>query len=213
MANENLMRRTPQQVRGQRRVSQILDAAAEVFAETGYETATTNAIAIRANTSIGSLYQFFPNKQAILNALATRYRGQLDSLLEDVFVDDTAPLQAVLITLIDRIAEFYTANPAFRAMFYSAQSSTALTDVADEICRQITQRVNRRFASVAATLAPELCEFYATVIVVMMRAMIPFGAAGDDAQEARFIAELKRMVFAYLMSIEPFRGQRFSFDQ
>lgn len=72
----NPMRRKPQQARGQRRVNTILDAASQVFSELGYEAATTNIIAIRANTSIGSLYQFFPNKEAILSAIATRYTAQ-----------------------------------------------------------------------------------------------------------------------------------------
>jgi AcrR family transcriptional regulator len=64
-----LMRKFPQQMRGQQRVERILEAAAEVFGETGFENATTNLIAERANTSIGSLYQFFPNKQSIIDTL------------------------------------------------------------------------------------------------------------------------------------------------
>jgi len=55
-AAERLMRRVPQQDRGQRRVEKILDAAAEVIAEVGVQAATTNAIAARAETSVGSLY-------------------------------------------------------------------------------------------------------------------------------------------------------------
>src|SRR5664279_5431362 len=123
MASEQRMRRAPQQARGQRRVSTILDAAAEVFAETGYEETTTNAIAIRANTSIGSLYQFFPNKLAILSSLASRYRTKLDVVLGDASDDPRVSLQLQLTRLIDRVAEYYAANPAFQPMFYASQSS------------------------------------------------------------------------------------------
>jgi len=63
-------RRLPQQARSRQRFNQILDAAARTFDEVGYEAATTEMIAVRANTSIGSLYRFFSDKSAILYALA-----------------------------------------------------------------------------------------------------------------------------------------------
>jgi DNA-binding transcriptional regulator YbjK len=59
----------PQQSRSSNRVDRLLEAAAEVIAEIGYESATTNAIAERAGVSIGSLYRYFPDKQAILRTL------------------------------------------------------------------------------------------------------------------------------------------------
>src|ERR1700737_822831 len=60
------------QQRGQRRVNQLLDAADAVFAEIGYERATTNAISKYAGVSPGTFYQFFPNKQVVEESLATR---------------------------------------------------------------------------------------------------------------------------------------------
>src|SRR5271163_3338078 len=78
-------RKTPVQARSRERVERILDAAAVVFADAGYEAATTEAIAERAGTSIGSLYQFFPNKRALFDGVARRHleRGSelFDALL------------------------------------------------------------------------------------------------------------------------------------
>jgi len=62
-------RRIPQQKRGQRRVDSFLQAAAAVIAEMGYERATMSVIAQRSHSSVGSLYQFFPNKLALAEAL------------------------------------------------------------------------------------------------------------------------------------------------
>jgi AcrR family transcriptional regulator len=67
------MRRQPKQKRSQERIERILDVAAEVFDEVGFEAATTHAIASRADTAIGSLYQFFPDKLAIFHALELRH--------------------------------------------------------------------------------------------------------------------------------------------
>ncbi|MET7800720.1 TetR/AcrR family transcriptional regulator [Streptomyces decoyicus] len=59
-------RKQPKQVRGELTRERILVAAAQVFAEYGYAAETTNRIAERAHVSIGSLYQYYPNKDAIL---------------------------------------------------------------------------------------------------------------------------------------------------
>jgi AcrR family transcriptional regulator len=62
-------RRVPQQDRGERRVAEVLEAAARVIGERGYDAATMTEIAERAGASIGALYQYFPNKEAIARAL------------------------------------------------------------------------------------------------------------------------------------------------
>lgn len=66
-------RKFPRQERSRRTVEQILDAAARIFHEQGYANASTNDIADEANVSIGSLYQYFPNKDALLLALGKRH--------------------------------------------------------------------------------------------------------------------------------------------
>ncbi|GAA3722389.1 TetR/AcrR family transcriptional regulator [Streptomyces tremellae] len=66
-------RKQPKQVRGERTRQRILTAAAQVFAEYGFAAGTTNRIAERACVSIGSLYQYYPNKDAILVELVVRH--------------------------------------------------------------------------------------------------------------------------------------------
>lgn len=66
-------RRRPVQDRSRETVGYVLEAAAQLFGELGYEQATTNHVARKAGVSIGSVYQYFPNKQALLLALAERH--------------------------------------------------------------------------------------------------------------------------------------------
>ena len=61
----NSVRVAPQQERSSRRLASFLDAAAELFAEVGYEATTMTAIAERSGSSIGALYNYFPDKQAV----------------------------------------------------------------------------------------------------------------------------------------------------
>ena len=74
-------RKKPRQSRSQATVDVILDAAARIFVETGFAAATTNAIAERAGVSVGSLYQYFPNKLALLAALKERHVLQLKTAM------------------------------------------------------------------------------------------------------------------------------------
>ena len=66
-------RKSPSQERSRRTVERILDTAARIFHEQGYAGATTNDVADEAGVSVGSLYQYFPNKDALLVALTRRH--------------------------------------------------------------------------------------------------------------------------------------------
>jgi AcrR family transcriptional regulator len=72
-------RRIPQQERGARRVAQLLEAAAAELAQVGYDAATMTAIAERAGASIGAVYQYFPNKEAIVLALRAAYGNEMEA--------------------------------------------------------------------------------------------------------------------------------------
>src|SRR5690348_13349276 len=110
------MRRAPLQARGRRRVDLLLDAAAEVVAEVGVEAATTNAIAARAKTSVGSLYQFFDDKHALIWALSQRMieRGMLANRAS-WSPDD--PAKWSISEIVERSVRSWTAfieeNPAY----------------------------------------------------------------------------------------------------
>lgn len=70
MQEEPGMRKAPQQARSQQRVDAILEAAAEMIGEMGYEGITTSKLAKRAGISVGSFYQYFADKDAVLRELA-----------------------------------------------------------------------------------------------------------------------------------------------
>src|ERR1700761_2898172 len=74
--------REPKRARGKQRVAELLQAAAEVFAEKGYEAATMTEIAARAGAPIGSLYQFFPVKDALADSLVQNYVALLAADLQ-----------------------------------------------------------------------------------------------------------------------------------
>lgn len=110
-------RRSPKQARSRERVDAILDAAEAVFLERGFATATTNQIAARAGTSIGSLYRFFPNKEALLVALAERFAQRMLAIGAEVTnAGDERTLEDKVSDGIDRFNAFLVENPGFRIL-------------------------------------------------------------------------------------------------
>lgn len=78
-------RKQPRQARSRDTVHAILRAAAQVFAAQGYAATTTNHIAVRAGVSIGSLYEYFPSKDALLVALMEAHIVEGETILTEVW--------------------------------------------------------------------------------------------------------------------------------
>lgn len=109
------LRRAPQQARGSARVHAILDAAERVVADAGPDGASMNAVAKGAGTAPGSLYHFFPDKDALLDAVAERQAERFSALHVEAIPPDAAtwPLRRALEHALAQFAAFYEANPTF----------------------------------------------------------------------------------------------------
>jgi AcrR family transcriptional regulator len=96
-------RKSPSQERSRQTVERILDAAARIFHEQGYAGATTNDIADEAGVSVGSLYQYFPNKDALLVALTQRHIEATTSELTNLLIalPSNSELDEILRTVVD----------------------------------------------------------------------------------------------------------------
>lgn len=81
-------RKSPRQARSQAMVEAILEATARVLAERGYAGTNTNVVAERAGVSVGSVYQYFPNKDALVTALHERHGAQMYAAIAAVLGDE-----------------------------------------------------------------------------------------------------------------------------
>jgi AcrR family transcriptional regulator len=84
MSTEAPIAKAPKRARGVQRVAELLDAGAVLFADKGYDATTMTEIAERAGASIGSLYQFFPSKEVLAEALFSRYVERVMSMMEEL---------------------------------------------------------------------------------------------------------------------------------
>jgi AcrR family transcriptional regulator len=112
-------------VRGERRVASLLDAAGHVFGELGYHAANTNAITAEGKVSPATLYQFFPNKEAIADALVARYAMDLAEEVRAADIQKLAsgPLEDVIRQVTGVVIEFHRKHSAFRTLHAAAPLS------------------------------------------------------------------------------------------
>jgi AcrR family transcriptional regulator len=196
-------RRSPVQERSQRRVRSILDAAAELLADVGYEHITTSAIAGRAGISVGSLYQFFANKEAVMQGLAELYLEELRARINALFPPDAvyAPLEVLVGRLVDMLVGSAMRRRGFYQVLESGLVSTELQILSETIGEELT----RRIAAILAYKAPNLTETQrwsaAFTTMHIVRGVL---AALDSAQaeaHAGLIVEFKRAGVSYLQDV------------
>lgn len=200
MPRKPTLRRQPVQQRGQQRIERLLNAADALFAEVGYEQATTNAIAARAGTSIGSLYQFFDDKQAILEALAQRYRDQLHAVHDAVLTPENAhlPLPEIYDRVLRALADFHARNRGFRPLFYGSATTGELSAAGEALREECIGRVEQMMALRLPKLAPERRRLLATINVEVIRALLPLSESGDELFRQTMIDEIKKMLLGYM---------------
>jgi AcrR family transcriptional regulator len=107
-------RKQPLQDRSRATVEAILRAAAELFAARGYARTNTNVVARRAGVSVGSLYQYFPNKDAILAGLLDRHLDLVDAVIQRGMtgLDNPAmPLRTAIRRMLGELRAMHDADP------------------------------------------------------------------------------------------------------
>jgi AcrR family transcriptional regulator len=198
----NKMRRQPQQARSQERVKKILDVAEQLFLEMGYEATTTRAIAARAEVSVGSLYQFFPDKEAILKALAIRYLQTQYQRFLDLHTAQslTQPLASYVDQMIDAFDQFYTDYPGSRAIFEQLLDTITWSAIEkiDEVEYQVVDELARFFHARQPSLSLTKCERVALVITKTITELLWLSLSRDREFRQELVAETKLLALSYL---------------
>lgn len=144
-------RKSPRQQRSRETVSWILTAATQLFTTHGYHETTTNKIADRAGVSIGSLYQYFPNKDALLVELADRHMQEAAEQATAAIARASAErgtLADLLRTLVTTVAELHSESALHQLLMEHALRSP-----------ELLPRLRRLEHRIAEALAGELRRF------------------------------------------------------
>jgi AcrR family transcriptional regulator/transposase-like protein len=196
-------RRQPQQQRGKQRVEKILIAAAEVFAEAGFAAATIQQIADRANTAVGSIYQFFPDKLAIFHALVKEHLRQTDILEAEFFKGamDSPLVQRISEYLDPYTSYFEQAIPRCIALQGYLQPieglSELMVDLPDRVQILIETHANL-YRQRNPNLSVAKSKLLSEVAQHMCTSLFLRAIQSDEEHRQELYAEIKNVLYAYL---------------
>lgn len=203
METEFPLRRAPVQARAKERIERVLDAAEQVFVEVGYEAATTNQIAARADTSIGSIYEFFGNKQAVAAALAERYRIELTALYDEVVVDDPRGRDTIVAKVVDALDGFYACHPGLGPLLRGCRGSEDLRAAGQSLQASLVEHVDRVIAVRRGSVDPVRRHVVAEMCADVLRCVLDEVAGKPEAVRRALVTELKFVLTSYLTAALP----------
>ncbi|MDK4281677.1 TetR/AcrR family transcriptional regulator [Corynebacterium propinquum] len=196
-------RRRPSQARSRERFHRILQAARSVLVDVGFESFTFDEVARRAEVPIGTLYQFFANKYAMICELdrvdTAESIGALQSFSEQI----PAPQwPEVLEGFIDHLARMWSEDPSRRAVWHAIQSTPATRATAADTQQEMLAIIAQALRPLAPEMAEDARLEMAGLLVHTVVSLLNYGVQDEDpAALARTVDETKRMLVAYLFRV------------
>jgi AcrR family transcriptional regulator len=199
-AKESSARRVPTQQRAQVTVEAMLDAAVKLLKRGGASSITTNRIAETAGVSVGSVYQYFPNKRAIFIALHERHISQVDGVIIGCLAKSAdLTLEELVASLVDGMINLHQADPELSELLQAEVPHRA------EGSRDFSVRLRVPFRKALALHTREMCRttdldlrvfFLSNMIDALGHAIVLRRPTGFSLARAR--AEAARAINAYL---------------
>lgn len=191
------LRRKPRQARSIAIVDAIIEGAARVFDREGLD-ATTNRIAVEAGVSVGSVYQYFADKQALLDAVATRHLSEGEALLVRLGAegDTVTDVETLVRTYVAGVAGHHARHPHVHTLY---ERHVARTDALLERVEALQSRARDDMARQLSRLRPDLPDprAKAALVVAALGAGIHQTVVGSEDPPAS-TEELVQLCLAYL---------------
>jgi AcrR family transcriptional regulator len=191
------------QQRGYRRLNQLLDAADAVFAQIGYERATTNAISKHAGVSPGTFYQFFPNKRAVAEALAARYVEQLQEIHRTAFAVAAVniPLPELINRVVDPFINLHRQGSCLEALLTGSVISEELSSSIEALDHHVEVGLENLFIARRPKADRTELKRAASTCVQLFKALLHPALNGSPRQQRQGTQELKTVFFRYLAPV------------
>lgn len=181
-------------------MASLLDAAGRVFAELGYHAATTNAIAAEGKVSPATLYQFFPNKEAIADALMIRYAMDLAKAerAADIQKLASAPLEEAIRQVTGVVIEFNRKHPAFNTLHAEAPHSKEALEQKHLLTQTFVDHLSKVLIARNPKLDKRDALWSAEIILTALVGFLPALAGRKTSDRSRTIDALNQMLVRYL---------------
>ena len=197
------LRRVPRQARSRERLARMLDAAEELLVAEGPGALTTTRVASAAGVSVGSLYQYLPDKEAIVEALAGRYLAEFEGLMEALAEEASAApgrWTDPVGRLLDVFAQRYRDRPGYRALWFGRELAPGLRAADRDNKAALAGRLERVLRTLGLGDGADL-ETAARAGVLIADALLQEAFRSDARGEAALIGEAKRVLRLYLADV------------
>jgi AcrR family transcriptional regulator len=199
MSSVSTLRREPQQARAIQRVEHVLSTADRVLAEEGATALGTTRVAAAAGISVGSLYQWFPDKAAIAEALALRYLAEFEAVAAGLAHDaERHGVTDPAAVALDAFADAFRARPGFRAMWFGGLRTERLRDVTRPGLEVIAGSIARVLRVHAPGTDDAVLATAAAMTVTTADALLRAAFRDDPEGDRRMLDEATVMLRAYL---------------
>ncbi|TXS43036.1 TetR/AcrR family transcriptional regulator [Streptomyces sp. OR43] len=192
------LRRQPQQARSRARVEAILAAADRILSQEGYEALTTRRIAEEAGTPVGSIYQFYADKGAVVDALGQRYldtfRTAIDELVERTVEGD---LSDPVGTMVGVYAELVRSQTGGMALWAGRHLSPELARADEASNAHIAEGLQRIVEHLIGGPGGPTAQRATRMVVWAANAVLHEVFKSDGEPDLEAVDELKRMLNAY----------------
>ncbi|KRE30750.1 TetR/AcrR family transcriptional regulator [Agromyces sp. Soil535] len=192
------VRTEPTQRRSTQRLDALLDAAAEIVDETGFQRLTTQMVAERAGASIGTVYRYFPDRVAVLHALRERsIRRFRERVADDMERTELRTWWDVVDVALDACTALYRDEPGFTVV-HAGRRETADGDGEPEFAHRMAMLIEAEFDLDSDGDAAAELRFRLGVALELGDALISRAFEREPAGDERYLAEAKRLVHDYL---------------
>jgi AcrR family transcriptional regulator len=195
-------RRTPQQPRATARRDAILAAAGRLLGRAGYESVTTTAIASEARTSVGTVYEYFRDRDALVRALLDRYRDRLRDALEKALAGaDTAPWRSLANRTVDAFTDFYRREPGYRVLWLESLTTPALREAGSAWADEFGQMLGAPIARFLPRVSPRRQRAIVRTCIYLVSGLTSTALSGPPALVNATLKESKQALLSYLASV------------
>ncbi|MFT4102485.1 MAG: TetR/AcrR family transcriptional regulator [Burkholderiaceae bacterium] len=185
----------PTQKRSRERLEKILGCAEQLLLEKGSDALRMSDIVERAGVPFGSLYQYFPDKTAIIGTLAKRYNAIVNEGAGKAFeaMRSAEDLHPVLCHLTDGYYEWYRKEPVLAAIWQATLADRALQDIDRDDCEYLAGLL-RDAARPFVDDEPEELETFSRLAITLIGATVRYAITLDETQAQRVLAQFKAML-------------------
>jgi AcrR family transcriptional regulator len=184
--------------RGEQRQQELLRAAAAVFGRLGYHETTTNAIATEAGVSPATLYQFFPNKEAIASELASKYAREMAEAEQAIDAEGALTFREAIDELIDVCMSFNRKRPEFHTLVLDAPLSADAREEKQALGQAFVEFVAGRLRRELPALSRNEASHYGQVALMIFRGILDQLTTAPPSARARLERAMHDAILRYL---------------